>query len=228
MNDRVAVLLSGGLDSAVMLAHLVKHYQHVQPVYVRCGLFWEEMELEFLRKFLAAFNNAAIQEVQELSFQLDDVFGEGWYTHSTRIPGYDDPDEHWMIPGRNVVLISKTAVWCKINRVHAIAHGTLRENPFADATPGFFASMELALSQGLEEPIKILTPLIQLRKPEVVLLGKNLPLQYTLSCPCPIGSSHCGICGKCKERIVGFREAAVKDPTQYHQKFNQECASLEA
>ena len=73
MNDRVAVLLSGGLDSAVMLAHLVKHYQHVQPVYVRCGLFWEEMELEFLRKFLAAFNNAAIQEVQELSFQLDET-----------------------------------------------------------------------------------------------------------------------------------------------------------
>ena len=84
MNDRVAVLLSGGLDSAVMLAQLVKHYQHVQPVYLRCGLFWEEMELEFLRKFLSAFNNTAIQEVQELSLQLDDVFGEGWYTHSTR------------------------------------------------------------------------------------------------------------------------------------------------
>ena len=110
MNDRVAVLLSGGLDSAVMLAQLVKHYQHVQPVYLRCGLFWEEMELEFLRKFLSAFNNTAIQEVQELSLQLDDVFGEGWYTHSTRTPSYYDPDENWMIPGRNLILISKNVL----------------------------------------------------------------------------------------------------------------------
>ena len=226
MNDKVAVLSSGGLDSAVMLSQLVRSYQQVHPVYVRCGLFWEEMELDFLRKFLSVFNDPAIQETRELDLQMDDVYGEGWYARGSSLPGYHEADEQWMIPGRNIILTSKTAVWCKDQRVHAMAHGTLSGNPFADATPEFFASMELALSQGLEQPIRILTPLIQLRKPEVILLGKDLPLQLTLSCPRPVGDSHCGVCGKCRERIVAFGEARVKDLTNYHQKFHRGSSEI--
>ena len=228
VNDKVAVLSSGGLDSAVMLAQLARSYQQVHPVYVRCGLFWEEAELECLHKFLSVFNDPAIQEARELDLKMDDVYGEGWYSCGSNVPGYNEADEQWMIPGRNVILTSKTAVWCKAKRVHAIAHGTLSGNPFADATPEFFASMELALSQGLGEPIRILTPLIQLRKPEVILLGKDLPLQLTLSCPRPVGGSHCGVCGKCRERIVAFGEAKVEDPTQYHQKLRRESSGLRA
>ena len=137
VNDKVAVLSSGGLDSAVMLAQLARSYQQVHPVYVRCGLFWEEAELECLHKFLSVFNDPAIQEARELDLKMDDVYGEGWYSCGSNVPGYNEADEQWMIPGRNVILTSKTAVWCKAKRVHAIAHGTLSGNPFADATPEF-------------------------------------------------------------------------------------------
>ena len=218
MNDKVAVLSSGGLDSAVMLAQLTQSYREVYPVYVRCGLFWEEQELRFLHRFLCALSEPAIREIHELNFQMDDVYKQGWYAKEKSVPGYYEDDDQWMIPGRNIILIAKTAVWSKVRQIDTIAHGTLISNPFPDATVKFFNGIAQVMSMGLGCSVKILTPLIQHHKSDVILLGRDLPLQLTLSCPCPVGGSHCGVCGKCRERIVAFEEAEVSDPTLYHKR----------
>ncbi len=214
VNRSVAVLSSGGLDSAVMLSTLAQQ-QIVHPIYLRCGLFWEESELGFLHEFVHKLSQDRILQIQELSFSMKDVYGDQWYTRGEDIPGYYDPDLAWEIPGRNILLVTKTAIWCKLNRVDTLALGTLGSNPFGDATSDFFINMEGALRQGLDCSIKILRPLSAFSKADVIRLGRRLPLELTLSCANPVGKSHCGCCGKCRERIDAFSEAGVPDPTSY-------------
>ena len=211
----IAVLASGGLDSCVMLAELAKAAEPVYPIYIRCGLFWEETELRFLRDFVRAVGDPRILEPESLEFPMGDVYSGQWQTTGTGIPGYYEADERWEIPGRNLILISKTAVWCKLHAVGQIGLGTLGSNPFSDATPEFFASLGKALSKGLDLGLEIICPFAELTKPDVIRLGSRLPLERTLSCARPQGSQHCGVCGKCHERIDAFIQAGIQDPTAY-------------
>lgn len=215
MHEAVAALSSGGLDSCVCLAHLASSHDSVHPIYIRCGLAWEEAETGFLKRFLAKLGDQRIKEVKELSLPMGEVYGKAWYSSGNEIPGYRDPDEAWEIPGRNILLLAKTAVWAKLHSVSRIALGTLSANPFPDATPDFFNAMGAALSRGLATPIEVLRPLAGMRKSDVIRLGSSLPLELTLSCARPEGGLHCGSCGKCRERIEAFIESGVSDPTQY-------------
>jgi 7-cyano-7-deazaguanine synthase len=211
----VAALSSGGLDSCVCLAALAEDHDTVYPVYVRCGLAWEVAEIEFLARFLAKLDNRRIREIKELSLPMDEVYGNAWYSSGVDIPGYRDADEAWEIPGRNILLLAKTAVWASLHSVNRIALGTLGNNPFPDATPEFISAMEAALSSGLAAPIEILRPLAGMKKAEVIRLGSTLPLELTLSCARPERGLHCGTCGKCRERIEAFVESGMADPTRY-------------
>jgi len=212
---RVAALSSGGLDSCVMLAELAKTYAQVFPLYIRCGLSWEASEIAALRRFVSELANPAIQQVEELRFEMTDLYGAAWYASGVGIPGYHEADERWEIPGRNITLLTKAGVWCSLRSVGNIALGLLASNPFPDATPGFFSAMQEALSLGLGAPLLLHRPFGCLHKPEVVALGRDLPLQLTLSCASPVDGLHCGKCGKCRERIEAFATAGVKDPTVY-------------
>jgi 7-cyano-7-deazaguanine synthase len=146
---------------------------------------------------------------------MGEVYGETWYSSGEGIPAYRDPDEAWEIPGRNILLLSKTAVWASLHSVNRISIGILSGNPFPDATLAFFDEMQAALSQGLASPIEILRPLAGMKKSDVIRLGSSLPLEYTLSCARPERDLHCGTCGKCRERIEAFAESGIPDPTAY-------------
>ncbi len=213
--DAVAVLSSGGLDSAVCLALMAASHREVHPLYMRCGLFWEERERWFLQEFLQRLGKSNILALQDLDLPMGDIYGNAWYASGKDIPGYHIPDEAWEIPGRNIVLLAKASVWCKLHGVNHLALGPLAGNPFSDATPEFFERMEAALARGLSMELKILRPLAGLKKSEVIRLGRDLPLELTLSCARPEERLHCGTCGKCRERINAFRDAGVPDPTRY-------------
>ncbi len=214
-HSRAAALSSGGLDSAVMLAELARDHGEVYPLYLRCGLCWEERELESLRRFIEELREERIREPREIRLPMEEVYGDAWYASGRGIPGAGEDDGAWEIPGRNIVLLAKAAVWSKVHSVPRIAIGTLSTNPFPDATPRFFSRMEEALSAGLAAPLEILRPLAGLRKADVIRRGRRLPLELTLSCARPEGRLHCGTCGKCRERIEAFQEAGVADRTPY-------------
>ena len=214
-DNAVASLVSGGLDSAVMTALLAEDYETVHPLYVRCGLVWEEAEQRALGRFLSRLENSQIGAIRVLDFPMADLYGAAWYASGSGIPDYDEPDERWEIPGRNLILLAKAALWCRLHSISRVALGTLRTNPFPDATPQFFHSLEEAVHQGLGAPVKILTPLASLEKGQVIELGRRLPLELTLSCAEAVEDSHCGDCGKCRERREAFAVAGVPDPTIY-------------
>ena len=119
---------------------------------------------------------------------------------------------------RNIVLLSKTTVYCAHLGIERIALGLLADNPFPDATPEFFAAAARTLSLGLGRTIAIATPLTGWRKDEVIRRGLDLgvPLEATLSCMNPTGEDgHCGACSKCRERRDAYRVAGIPDPTIY-------------
>jgi 7-cyano-7-deazaguanine synthase len=121
------------------------------------------------------------------------------------------------LTGRNIVLLSKAAIYCAQHGLSRIALGPLAGNPFPDATPEFFGAMAHALSLGLAHRVAIETPFATMDKGDVIRLGIELgvPLALTLSCMNPQNGLHCGQCSKCRERRDGFADAGVPDPTAY-------------
>jgi len=209
------VLASGGLDSSVLLAELARKGRQVFPVYVRAGLKWEKVELATLRKFIAALESDNVAEVAVLDFPTIDIARDHWSVTGKDVPGYRASLASNYIPGRNLSLLTKAAMFCARNRIGAIAMAPLESNPFPDARPEFFRAVEHAVKLGMELPLRILTPFAGLEKSDVIKKGRALPLELTLSCANPRGSMHCGACTKCAERAEGFREAGVVDPTRY-------------
>jgi 7-cyano-7-deazaguanine synthase len=218
-----AVLLSGGLDSAVLVAHEAQHAP-VHPVYVSVGLAWEAAELAMLEGLLAAISqNGRVRPLARLDFSMRDIYAPTHWAIQGTPPAYDTPDEDVYLAGRNVVLLAKAGVFCAGQRVSRLALGPLAGNPFPDATPAFFLTMARALSLGLDQPLEIVAPFAALHKHDVIHLAASLgvPLDLTLSCMRPelTGDSllprHCGLCSKCRERRDAFAAAGVPDPTSY-------------
>jgi 7-cyano-7-deazaguanine synthase len=210
----VCALVSGGLDSAVMVGLMLDRGETVQPIYVRTGMAWERVEFDWLERYLAAIASPRLRLIRALAFPLADVYESHWSVRGDA-PAFDAPDETVYLPGRNVILVAKTAVYCALNGIHRIALGVLAGNPFPDATNPFFTSLGDALSQGLAHPIQVDRPLGAMHKLEVVRAGAHLPLGLSFSCIGPVGDLHCGDCNKCAERQQGFAEAGIPDPTQY-------------
>ncbi len=215
--SNVAVLVSGGLDSAILAADLAGRYSKVYPVYVRAGLSWEATEHAYLREFLRLVQTErpALQGLVLLEMPVGDLYGNHWSLTGTEIPGADTPDDAVYLPGRNLLLLSKAMLWCHLNHVPALALGVLASNPFPDARAGFFDDFEAVMNRAVEGRVKILRPYARLHKTEVLERGKGLPLEWTFSCMRPASGRHCGECNKCAERSKVFADLGWPDPTRY-------------
>jgi 7-cyano-7-deazaguanine synthase len=217
MQEITAVLFSGGLDSAVLVAQAARDGV-VQPLYVSAGLAWEAEEQRAAAQFLASLGvDANIRPLVPLRFDMTDVFPATHWAIRGEAPGFDTPDEDVYLEGRNIVLLSKSAVYMARAGIRRVSIGPLAGNPFPDATASFFDAFGRGLSIGLATPLAIDAPFAALHKADVIRLGRNLgaPLELTLSCMQPQAGLHCGRCSKCRERRDAFAEAGVTDPTKY-------------
>jgi 7-cyano-7-deazaguanine synthase len=210
-----AALVSGGLDSAILCVELLHEFPRVMPVYIRSGLRWEEAEIAALGRFLYEIRDERIDAPVVLEEPIADVYGAHWSTAGKTVPDAETPDEAVYLPGRNLLLTVKAAVWCRLRSVGVLALGSLGSNPFPDSTPVFFARLEALLNQAMQGELRLIRPFDRLHKDEVVARGRHLPLDLTFSCIDPVGGIHCGRCNKCAERKKGFRDAGIKDLTHY-------------
>jgi 7-cyano-7-deazaguanine synthase len=215
-DNEVAVLSSGGIDSAILCVDLLREFARVHPLYVRFGLRWEEVELDGLRTFLDAVERPGLMPLHVLEEPVADVYGKAhWSTDGPDIPDAESADEAVYLPGRNLLLAAKASVWCRLREIDSLAFGSLRANPFPDSTPEFFAGLEAVVNRALGGRLRLLRPYDRLGKDEVLRRGADLPVQYTFSCLRPVGRRHCGECNKCAERRRGFRDAGRPDLTPY-------------
>ncbi|MDX1947418.1 MAG: 7-cyano-7-deazaguanine synthase [Pirellulaceae bacterium] len=220
MNNRpaanlVGVLVSGGLDSAILVGHWLRQGRGVRPFYIRTGLVWQERELAALREFLAAIATEKLQELVVLDLPLVDLYAGHWSLTGRAIPAADSPDEAVFLPGRNALLLVKAAVWCQLHGIGELALAPLGTSPFDDASEAFVRDFQAAINRGVERPLKLLRPFGEMTKRQVMALGRDLPLELTFSCLSPVRGLHCGRCNKCAERQAAFVDAQLPDRTRY-------------
>lgn len=214
-NDTLAVLISGGLDSAILLGDCLRTHGSVQPLFIRCGLHWETVELHYLLAFLHTLARPELRPLVVLDQPVADVYGPHWSITGHDVPGADSPDAAVFLPGRNVLLLAKALLWCHLHDVQAVALGSLQTNPFPDATPVFFQEFQDVVNRAVMGTVQVQVPFGGLPKIEVMRRGRDLPLHFTFSCIQPSQGQHCGRCNKCAERQQAFAAAGMDDPTNY-------------
>ena len=183
-----AVLASGGLDSMVLLADEAARGE-VQPIYVSSGLAWESAERRRPRT-VAGGQRGAARPLVSLAVDMRDVYAATHWAMQGRPPAYHTPDEDVYLPGRNIVLLGKAAVYCAAAGIERLLIGTLAHNPFPDATAEFRAALAGALSLGLAHRLTIDAPYADADKADVIRRGTALGVRFelTLSCMNPVVS----------------------------------------
>lgn len=198
----LAVLVSGGLDSLTLLEEALKTKRRVFPLYVRCGFLWEKAELTHLGRFLGSGLGKRIHPLTLLSLPLGDLTPQHWSLTGRGTPGLASRDEAVYLPGRNLFLLGKAGVWCALHKVPELWVGSLKSNPFSDASPRFRKKMSDIIEEATSRPLLIRAPFSSKTKAQVWALSTPLARRWAFSCLNPKGLKPCGRCNKCEERRV--------------------------
>ncbi len=223
--EKAVVLVSGGLDSCVTAAIAAQKYQ-LAFLHLNYGQRTEKRELQ-------AFNDIAdfygVQErlVVDVSF-LKQIGGSSLTDESIEVSKADlnyqgIPTSY--VPFRNANILSIATSWAEVIGATRIFIGAVEEDSsgYPDCREEFYAAFNKVIELGTkpETTISIVTPIIHLKKWEIVQKGiqLNAPLDRTWSCY-QFEDEACGICDSCALRLRGFQKAGVEDPIPYKQRPN--------
>jgi len=219
--SRAVVLLSGGMDSCVCAALAARDFD-AAAVHVSYGQRTEERERQ---AFLAICDRLGIrQRLVVRNEALRPIGGSALTDASIAVPeshaiGTDIPVTY--VPFRNAHLLSVAVSWAEVLGAGKIYIGAVEQDSsgYPDCRPAYYQAFNEVIRQGTKEgSIEITTPLIALRKHEIVRLGLELgaPLDLTWSCYSREDQA-CGVCDSCVLRLRAFQEAGATDPIPYVQ-----------
>ncbi len=222
--QKAVVLLSGGLDSATVLAIARREGYELYALSFSYGQrhVWE---LEAAKR-VAASIGVAQHRVAEIDLR---VFGGSALTDDIAVPKGRAMDEmsHGIpvtyVPARNTIFLSFALAWAEVLGSSDVFIGVnaLDYSGYPDCRPEFIGAFEkmanLATKAGVEgrQRLKIHTPLIALSKAQIIVTGIELGVDYALTSSCYDPSSTgepCGQCDSCLLRQKGFRENGIDDP----------------
>ena len=224
---KAVVLLSGGLDSATVLAIALERGFKPATITFRYGQR-HSAEIDAAQR-LAEKAGVARHVVADIDLR---AFGGSALTADIDVPKHRSDDEIGTgipityVPARNTVFLSFALALAETTGAFDVFIGVnaLDYSGYPDCRPEFVKAFEnvmnLATKAGVEgeRPFTLHTPLIDMTKAEIVAEGTRLGVDYaeTLSCydPAPDGR-HCGGCDACHLRRKGFRDAGIVDPTPY-------------
>lgn len=215
---KIILILSGGMDSTVLLYKLLKDGHEVKAV----GINYGQRHKKELQAAKSITKKLGIEyRIADLSALKPFLAGSSQTDDSVPVPhGHYSADnmKTTVVPNRNCLMLSVAAAWAislKYDSVAYAAHaGDFAQYP--DCREIFITAMQRVLKTVDWEPIELLAPFYDKTKAEICSLGHELgvPFEKTWSCYSG-GYIHCSRCGTCVERREAFVLAGVDDPTDY-------------
>ncbi len=207
----ICVLVSGGLDSGILLQDALAQGRPVYPLYVQCGFHWEETEAHWLDQLLKRLACAHLFRLRKIPVPMKIFFPKLWPLSEKKILSR----KSLFIPGRNFLLLSQAGLFCRGRGLEEIWIGSLQGNTFSDTKAEFFSQFERFCEAGLKRSIRVKAPFLDMTKAQLIRKNPNFPFDLTFTCLNPQGRNHCGICLKCFERQRHFKNSEIPDPTLY-------------
>jgi 7-cyano-7-deazaguanine synthase len=234
---RAVVSLSGGMDSAVCAALAARDYD-AYALHFSYGQRTEARELESAR---AIAETLGFYDFLHLKIDLFRRIGGSALTDSSiaipKAPESEPIDENrgphgqvhvrgvgesipvTYVPFRNAHFLSAAVSWAEVLGAQTIFIGAVEQDSsgYPDCRPAYYQTFQQLIRTGTREgSIEILTPLIHLRKKEIVALGLELHTPFHLTWSCySSAEAACGECESCVLRLRAFREAGTHDPIPY-------------
>jgi 7-cyano-7-deazaguanine synthase len=218
-DGKAVVLLSGGMDSCVCAALAARDYQ-VAAVHVSYGQRTEQRELQ---SFLGICDRLGVTDRLAVRNEALRAIGGSALTD----PGIAVPESHAIghgvpvtyVPFRNAHFLSVAVSWAEVLGAQKIYIGAVEQDSsgYPDCRPAYYAAFNQVIRTGTKEgAIEIATPLIAMRKHEIVRLGLELGAPFDLTWSCYSREDRaCGVCDSCVLRRRAFQEAGAADPIPY-------------
>lgn len=222
MMKKAIVLLSGGLDSATVLAMAIARGFSCYALSVDYGQR-HHAELAAAHRIAQAFG---VQEHRVIGIDLAGFGGSALTDSSIAVPQEaTEGIPPTYVPARNTIMLSLALAWAEVLQAQDIFIGVnaVDYSGYPDCRPEYIAAFErmanLATRAAVEgRPLAIHAPLLRLSKAEIIRQGVALGVDYaqTVSCYQADEAGHaCGVCDSCRLRSAGFAAAGVPDPTLY-------------
>lgn len=219
---KAIVLVSGGMDSLVCagLAHAGGHELHF--LHMDYGQKTSRRERKSFDD-IADFYNVPqkFRKVIDMNF-LRQIGGSSLTDESITVKNYQGdtdviPDSY--VPFRNTIILSLAVSWAEVMGASTLYIGANHEDSpgYPDCRPSYYEALNKVIKEGTKAgDISVLTPVISMKKKDIVLKGHELKVPFDLSWSCYQSTTKaCGKCDSCALRLRGFREAGMIDPIEY-------------
>jgi 7-cyano-7-deazaguanine synthase len=214
------VVLSGGMDSTVLLTDSVSRYRKVAAVSFDYGSKHNDRELPLAK---ATCERLGVDhKIISLPF-INELFSSTLLSSGAEIPdgAYDEPTmKSTVVPFRNGIMLSIAAGYAESIGAAKVLLGSHAGDHFIypDCRPDFNQAFAEAVKLGTDDKVAIEFPFAKLDKRDIGDRGRELEVDFNTTWTCYKGEKiHCGVCGACDERKYALRNDQGLDPTKYQE-----------
>jgi 7-cyano-7-deazaguanine synthase len=217
---KAIVLLSGGMDSLVCAGEAIQENDQISFLHMSYGQKTSAREKKAFDE-IADYYKIKDKKLIDMTF-LKQIGGSSLTDDSIDVKNYKGdsniiPDSY--VPFRNSIILSLAVSWAEVVGATKLYFGANHEDSpgYPDCRPSYYDAFNKVIKEGTKAGnIEILTPVISMKKKEIVKKGLELKVPFELSWSCYKSSDKaCGKCDSCALRLRGFKEAGITDPIEY-------------
>ncbi len=211
---KTILVLSGGMDSTTLLYKLLQEGKEVKAISFDYG---QKHSRELELAMVTCAKLGIKHEIVTLGF-MTKLMSNSALTGNTKVPEghYEDESmKQTVVPNRNMIMASIAIGWAVNEEYDEVALGIHAGDHaiYPDCRPAFIAALSIIANVANYRSIAIYTPFLEIDKGDIVIIGKKLEVDYSLTHTCYNGNEiPCGKCGACGERKFAFEKAEMDDP----------------
>lgn len=218
MTGKGIVIISGGLDSTTLLYYLASKGIDLKAVSFDYGQR-HKVELEFAKY------HAEKLKIPHTVVNLEGIFRQ-LMASSALLGGMDvptleevvgDPQPITYVPFRNMIMLTVAATIAETNDINQIYYGAQKHDEYSgywDTTREFTGKLQDVFDLNRKIKVQVQAPFVDMSKSELVKIGTELGIDYAKTMTCYNGND-CGNCPTCRDRMMAFKRAGIKDPKTY-------------